>query len=75
MDDRRPESTIAAIREWQRNPRVHPLRCGHEVRHRPLEAHAEGDQVLLRCPDCDYVQRYIPASVLHAFWKRALERH
>ena len=75
MDDRRPESAIAAVQEWQRNPRVHPLRCGLDTRHRPLEALDEAGQVILRCPDCDYVQRYIPASVLHAFWKRSVERH
>lgn len=75
MDDRRTESAIAAVREWQRNPRVNPLRCGVDARHRPLEPHEEADQVVLRCPDCDYVQRYIPASVLHAFWKRSFERH
>jgi hypothetical protein len=74
MDDRRAEATLIAVREWQRDTRVRPLLCGADSRHRLLEAVERDGRVILRCPDCEYHQSYIPSSVLHAFWTGALQR-
>jgi hypothetical protein len=74
MNDRHPESVIAAVREWQRDPRVRPLLCGANEKHRPLEPAEIDGRVILRCPDCAYRQDYIPSSVMHAFWTGALQQ-
>ena len=74
MDDRRPQATIVAVQEWQRDGRVHPLLCRVNASHRPLEPVSHDGTVILRCPDCDYRQQEIPASVMHAFWTGALRQ-
>jgi hypothetical protein len=74
MDECRLEEMIAAVMEWQNTPGVSPLRCGNNAAHRPLEPSADAGRVILRCPDCDYCQSYVPSSVLHAFKTGALRR-
>lgn len=60
-----PERIVAAIESWQADPYVHPLTCGWDSQnHRPLRPRRDGDQVVLVCEDCDYVQRWVPAVVL-----------
>lgn len=72
MDDRRPETLIAAVNAWQRHPRLHQLLCRKEPTHRPLVPFEDKDgRVRLMCPDCDYRQNTIPSSVIHAFWTGA----
>jgi len=65
---------VAAVREWQHNPRVRSIRCIVDPAHRPLEPIVTDGRVILQCPDCVYSQGYIPSSVLHAFTHRAFER-
>ena len=57
------EQQIAAIRAWQMNGNVHPLLCRVDFRHRPLIASLNDGAVVLACPDCEYVQRFIPPAV------------
>ena len=65
---------VAAVREWQHNPRVRPIRCVVDPTHPPLEPLVTNDRVVLQCPHCLYSQGYIPSSVLHAFTHRSLDR-
>ena len=53
-----------AVRGWQASPLVHPLACGNDSNHQPLESVTEGVSVVLRCPDCGYVQPHIPDIVI-----------
>lgn len=39
---------------------VHPLTCGNDSRHTILFPFWTGTSVILRCPDCDYEQTYLP---------------
>ena len=72
MNDRRPETTMAAVNAWQRHPFLHPLLCLAVPTHRPLVPFQDADgRVRLECPDCEYRQNYIPSSVLYAFWMGA----
>jgi hypothetical protein len=38
----------------------HTLTCGNDSQHRPLQAEVRNGEVILFCPDCDYVQTHIP---------------
>jgi hypothetical protein len=57
------EEQLAAIRAWQNHPRVHPLTCRNDHRHGPLQPAVRDGLVRLVCPDCEYVQRFIPPAV------------
>jgi hypothetical protein len=57
---------LFAINSWQTDPRVHPLTCGFNPRHQPLEGVVTDTGVELRCPECEYRQTNIPDAVLRA---------
>ena len=51
----------ARITEYQEKLMFHPLTCGNDSQmHRDLVAEIRGDQLILKCLDCDYLQEYIP---------------
>jgi hypothetical protein len=54
------------VQAWQASPDVHPLTCGNESSHRLLVAEKRGRKVVLTCPDCDYLQDWIPNVVIEA---------
>jgi len=54
---------MAAVKRWQANP-AQRLNCRRIVSHRALEPVVEEGRVVLRCPDCDYRQDWIPQAVL-----------
>ena len=54
---------IANVQRWQATPYVHPLTCGGEHCRGDLEAVEQEGKVVLRCPSCGYVQRWIPEVV------------
>lgn len=56
---------ILKIEAWQNNPMVHPLTCGHNSKHSKLIPVEENGEVILKCVDCNYFQRYIPKVVLN----------
>ena len=60
----RQDAIISAVLAWQANDTVHPLTCGKDSSHRPLEPVKEGRRVILKCPDCDYIQTVIPQVVI-----------
>lgn len=41
----------------------HPLTCGNDSSHALLFPFWTGKQVVLKCPDCDFVQTYIPRNL------------
>lgn len=45
---------------WTGRFRVHPLTCGNDSNHTVLFPYFNGEKVVLRCPDCDYVQNHLP---------------
>lgn len=56
---------IRKIKEWQTSGKFHPLTCGNNSNHGILEVVQQDDgEIMLICPDCDYVQRWIPDCVL-----------
>lgn len=60
------DETLLAIAAWQAHPYVHPLTCGNDSRHNNLRGEKRDGLVVLVCPDCDYVQRWIPECVEYA---------
>lgn len=48
------------INLYQENPVFHELTCGNNSKHGTLKAQIIGDKVVLICPDCEYIQTYIP---------------
>ena len=86
------EEKVAAVNHWQDDVDFHPLTCPNHpdrgVLFRPeiwqdpphypaLDIEAVPEQrVVLRCPECEYVQSWIPQVVLDAYRRkqeRALE--
>jgi hypothetical protein len=59
-----PKVVIERVRQWQTNPRAHPLTCGNDSAHQKLEPVEANGTVVLRCLDCGYEQLMIPAVVL-----------
>ena len=55
---------LAVIDRWQRDPTVHPLRCGKDSEHGLLIPVAEDQRIVLLCPDCDYRQTTVPPAIL-----------
>jgi hypothetical protein len=58
---------LTAIATWQADPKLYPLTCGTDSRHRPLVAVEAGATVYLKCVDCNYRQTYIPDVVIRAY--------
>ena len=58
------QEIIEKVFKWQNAGFVHPLTCPNESRHHNLEAKELAGKVVLHCPDCDYVQKYIPEEIL-----------
>jgi len=51
---------VESINRWQSSDEFHPLTCGNDSRHQILEPFEENGVIKLRCPDCDYIQNWIP---------------
>jgi len=70
---------LDAIEAWQHNDHVHPLTCGNDSNHELLVAKMvptsnvivvssdQGSKIILKCPDCDYVQEHVPEIVYETF--------
>jgi hypothetical protein len=62
--DQRFRDLIAAIRKHQARGDFHPLTCGYDSTHRPLDAYVEnGERVRLMCHDCAWTQD-LPRSLI-----------
>lgn len=48
---------IEAIRKHQNNPMLHPLTCGNNSNHKPLEPVVIDSKVCLICLNCSYTQK------------------
>lgn len=57
-------ATMSRIIAHQNNDRTHPLTCGNDSNHRNLYPVWE-DRIVLRCPDCDYRQTFVPPMFRH----------
>ena len=71
------EEQIKAVERWQKCDFVHPLTCGNNSNHNLLVPKKNGpdylaknfdeeddnEYITLDCPDCDWVQSYIPDCV------------
>lgn len=53
---------------------VHPLTCGNDSNHTPLFPHWDGKAVVLRCPDCEYIQTRLPGLAARSFVEHTGER-
>jgi len=62
---------INAIVYWQKSKDVHPLTCGNDSNHGLLfpGIDEETNTVVLSCPNCNYVQRFIPEIVFEHYKK------
>lgn len=56
----RNEAVIEKIKKYQQSGQFHPLTCGKNSNHQVLEPVEVDGNVILKCPDCDYIQKYIP---------------
>ena len=59
----RNRDIIQAVNYWQNCKGVHPLTCGNDSNHSILKPQEKDGKVVLVCPDCDYVQDYIPEHI------------
>ena len=64
LSDELLAAIVAVIDRWQRDPTVHPLRCGNDSEHGLLIPVAEDQRIVLLCPDCDYRQTRVPPAIL-----------
>jgi len=55
------------IYDHQHNPKFHPLTCGNNSNHALLYGDSHEIDLVLKCPDCDYVQTNIPIGVIEDF--------
>lgn len=55
----RQNDLMDRIKAWQAAGFVHPLTCGNDSDHRPLEPRISEGYALLECKDCGYVQTMI----------------
>ena len=65
MGDKLPNvMKLRAIEWWQEEGKFHPLTCGIDSNHGLLRGRETmyGD-MYLECPDCGYVQGFIPSTV------------
>jgi len=60
------QEIIDQINKWQNSKSIHPLTCGNNSRHENLVPKERDNKVVLACPDCDYIQEWIPEVVLRA---------
>lgn len=59
------QKIVRRIIEWQKAGHVHPLTCGRDSSHPILIPQLRiGNQVVLVCTECHYVQEHIPEAVL-----------
>jgi hypothetical protein len=68
-----PKTILAAIDWWQREAPFHPLTCGNDSQNHSLlqgKMTPEG-KPYLECPDCDYLQLWVPDYVVDA-WLEAM---
>jgi hypothetical protein len=63
------DEIIEAVRRWQSSTFDHPLTCQQDGHHTKLLPVEMDGQVVLQCPACSSVERYIPEVVLKS------ERH
>jgi hypothetical protein len=57
---------LEAIEEWQKNPLFHSLTCGNCTDVKLEGIAVETDfviKVILKCPNCDYTQDFVPEYV------------
>ena len=60
------EEIVEKVRRYQEGEYFHPLTCGNDSSHSLLVAEDHGGKVVLVCTDCDYVQGWIPESIVKA---------
>ena len=51
---------IDLVTRYQQSKFVHPLTCGNDSRHEILVPIEVNNYVILKCPDCEYIQSWIP---------------
>ena len=57
------EKLLSSIKKYQNCIYVHPLTCGTDSNHSLLEGRILNGNVVLVCPDCDYIQEWVPDIV------------
>lgn len=64
---------LRGIEWWQEEGQFHPLTCGYNSRHELLEGRETiSGEVYLECPDCGYVQGFVPGVVYDAYLRVAV---
>ena len=62
------KTQLAALDWFQNRAYVHPLTCGVDSKHGNLIAGVTPKgTVYLECPDCDYIQDWIPPYVVNLY--------
>lgn len=61
------QQIIEKVNLWQSAGFVHPLTCGKNSSHLNLVPEERNDKVVLACPNCNYVQDWIPDYVLTTY--------
>lgn len=58
---------VEAVRQWQADESLPPLTCAVDSAHPKLMPVVHGDNVILQCVWCGYLQRLIPPVVLFMY--------
>jgi len=54
------QEVLDSVKAYQERGDFHPLTCGNDSNHLLLVAKEIDGKVVLVCPECDYVQNWIP---------------
>lgn len=60
------QTIIDAIARYQQLGYVHPLTCGNNSMHTELIGKEVDGKVVLVCPDCDYIQKWVPEFAIES---------
>jgi hypothetical protein len=56
--NRRAEEVLAMLQKFRGNPYHFMFICGNESGHESLFPTIEGDKILLKCNNCDFIREY-----------------
>ena len=57
------QDQIEAVKFWQDGGKFPPFKCGIDREHGKLVPEANGNKVVLKCPECKFAQHLIPKVV------------
>lgn len=66
------KAKLRAVEWWQEEANFHPLTCGNDSSHNLVAKETDGGEVILVCPECGYIQGYVPDTVYEMYLRIAV---